>query len=165
MSLKDKINNTNTQKDKLKRGKGNIDNKLVELGGEKSVNISDVPYKIEKMTKKYSRLAKSSFVEGINQVSEWYTKRVQTSLRFNPQIIFAIVSLENPPNEGLANYSFLLTTKSDITAINSNSYIAVNIKNPSKFGFDVEIKWDYRVSEQKYPNLKLKVEWIAYEMF
>lgn len=57
MSLKDEINNTNTQKENLKIGKKNIDNKLVKLGGEQSTDLADVPNKIEKCVEEYIKYA------------------------------------------------------------------------------------------------------------
>ena len=49
MSLKDTINNTNTQKENLKTVANKIDNKLVELGGEQATDLSDVANKMEGM--------------------------------------------------------------------------------------------------------------------
>lgn len=60
MSVRDSIDGTNTQKNKLKIGKQNIDNKLVELGGEKAIDISDIPNKIKKLTEQYSKVALGS---------------------------------------------------------------------------------------------------------
>lgn len=51
MPLKSTINNTNTQKENIKTVANNIDNKLVELGGEQIINLADVPNKIEKTIK------------------------------------------------------------------------------------------------------------------
>lgn len=60
MSLKDAINNTNTQKENVKQVATQIDNKLVELGGEQAVNLVDVPNKIEKMIGQYKKIARGS---------------------------------------------------------------------------------------------------------
>lgn len=57
MSLRDNINNTNIQKDKLKIGKRNIDNTLINIGGEKSTNIEDVPEKITNAIKQYKKIS------------------------------------------------------------------------------------------------------------
>ena len=48
MNLKQEINRTETEKNKTKKVATNIDNKLVELGGEQAIDLSDVPNKIEK---------------------------------------------------------------------------------------------------------------------
>lgn len=57
MSLKDAINNTNTQKENIKTVANNIDNKLVELGGEKATDLSDVANKMEGMVGQYKKFA------------------------------------------------------------------------------------------------------------
>lgn len=49
MSLTDTINNTNAQKENIKTVATQIDNKLVELGGEKATNLSDVVSKMGAM--------------------------------------------------------------------------------------------------------------------
>lgn len=60
MSLKDEINNTNTQKENIKTVANKIDNKLVELGGEQAINLADVPNKIKSMVKQYKYFAQGS---------------------------------------------------------------------------------------------------------
>lgn len=58
MSLTDTINNTNTQKENIKTVANNIDNKLVELGGEKATNLADVVNKMGAMvTENYKKIA------------------------------------------------------------------------------------------------------------
>ena len=49
MSLTSEINRTETEKNKTKTVAVNIDNKLVELGGEQAINLADVPNKIKKL--------------------------------------------------------------------------------------------------------------------
>ena len=88
MSLKDTINNTNTQKDKLKTGKRNIDNKIISIGGEKAINIADVPNKIQQaIDKNWTRIA---VVTG-----QTFT---QTKEQGKPET--------NPPAVGTKTYSF-----------------------------------------------------------
>lgn len=57
MSLRDNIDNTNTQKDNLKTVATQIDNKLVELGGEQATDLSDVANKMGAMVSEYSQYA------------------------------------------------------------------------------------------------------------
>ena len=58
MSLKDTINDTNKQKENIKTVANNIDNKLVELGGERATDLFDVPKKIPKMiSENYQKVA------------------------------------------------------------------------------------------------------------
>lgn len=62
MSLTDTINNTNTQKENIKTVATQIDNKLVELGGERATDLSDVPNKIEKTIKtQYVKIAEGIY--------------------------------------------------------------------------------------------------------
>ena len=57
MSLTDTINNTNKQKENAKTVATQIDNKLVELGGEQAENLSDVANKMEGMVGQYKKIA------------------------------------------------------------------------------------------------------------
>lgn len=58
MSLISEINRTETEKNKTKTVATNIDNKLVELGGEQATDLSDVPNKMGVMVKEnYKKVA------------------------------------------------------------------------------------------------------------
>lgn len=58
MSLIQEINRTETEKNKTKQVATNIDNKLVELGGEQATNLSDVANKMGAMvTGNYKKIA------------------------------------------------------------------------------------------------------------
>lgn len=57
MSLTDTINNTNTQKENIKTVATQIDNKLVELGGERATNLADVANKIENAVTQRKKVA------------------------------------------------------------------------------------------------------------
>lgn len=66
MSLTDTINNTNTQKENVKTVANNIDNKLVELGGERATNLADVVNKMEGMvTTQYVKIAEGEYKQTI----------------------------------------------------------------------------------------------------
>ena len=70
MSLTDTINNTNTQKENIKTVANNIDNKLVELGGEQATNLADVVNKMEGMvTTQYTKVAYGESAEGFNIIN------------------------------------------------------------------------------------------------
>lgn len=58
MDLKTEINNTNTKKENLKTVANKIDDKLVSLGGDRAVNIADVPNKIQSLSKSYKKMAR-----------------------------------------------------------------------------------------------------------
>ena len=55
MSLTDTINNTNKQKENIKTVANNIDNKLIELGGERATDLADVPNKIQNVKTMYKK--------------------------------------------------------------------------------------------------------------
>lgn len=58
MDLKNTINNTNTHKENIKTVATQIDNKLVELGGEQATDLSDVANKMGAMvTGNYKKVA------------------------------------------------------------------------------------------------------------
>lgn len=109
MSLKDNINNTNIQKDKLKIGKRNIDNKIISIGGEKAINIADVPNKIQQaIDRNWTRIA---VVTG-----QTFT---QTKEQGKPET--------NPPAVGTKTYSFKFKFK-DIKLNFSPKNIKASVK-------------------------------------
>lgn len=57
MSLTDTINNTNKQKENIKIVASNIDNKLVELGGQRATDLADVVNKIENAVTQRKKVA------------------------------------------------------------------------------------------------------------
>lgn len=58
-NLKNAINDTDAKKNKLQTVATKIDNKLVAIGGEKAVNLADVPNKIQvALDKHWTRVAK-----------------------------------------------------------------------------------------------------------
>lgn len=57
MDLKNTIDNTKTQKENIKIVANNIDNKLVELGGERATDLADIANKIETLTNEYTKYA------------------------------------------------------------------------------------------------------------
>lgn len=93
MSLTDTINNTNTQKDNLKTVANNIDNKLVELGGEQAINLADVPNKIEKTINEYSKIA--TIKTNVN-FKKTGNITINYNIDFTPD--FAIISLKRLSN-------------------------------------------------------------------
>lgn len=94
MDLKNTINNTNTQKDKLKIGKQNIDNKLVELGGEKAIDISDIPNKIKKLTEQYNKVALGSQICKPRGKGS-YSKIINVNADFEIKRVISVVGLSN----------------------------------------------------------------------
>lgn len=58
MDLQTEINNTNTKKENLQTAINNINNKLVTNGGEKAVDLADIPNKINSLAKSYKKIAR-----------------------------------------------------------------------------------------------------------
>lgn len=92
MSLRDSINNTNTQKDKLKKGKQNIDNKIVSLGGTKPTSIADVPNKIQNVMEQYRKVAFIDIPQGVDIPNRYngaapFTRTINYNISFTPKIV------------------------------------------------------------------------------
>ena len=92
MDLKNTINNTNTAKEKTKTVATNIDNKLVELGGERAESLADIPNKIEVVENQYLKIAE------IKNLRIWIDTIPQTitfnELSFTPKKVMALIFLE-----------------------------------------------------------------------
>ena len=97
MDLKNTINNTNTQKENIKTVATQIDNKLVELGGEQAENLSDVANKMEGMvTGNYSKFAKINGQETVIVETESIVVTKNCNLNFIPnQIIYNLEMIED----------------------------------------------------------------------
>ena len=87
MSLKTEIDRTETEKNKTKQVAINIDNKLVELGGQRATNLADVPNEIQLLIGGCSKIARGScyldFYSGRLQ-----EKIINTNVSFNVKNIF-----------------------------------------------------------------------------
>lgn len=134
MSLISAINNTNIQKENLKIVAVNIDNKLVELGGEQATNLSDVPNKIDSLKASLKKIyiknvkqkvtVTSGYDMGYNfsispdfEVEKLY---IQVQLGLKPNLFTHIIDSEvaNKSNKlnkffnsNLAEYIFFLQNK------------------------------------------------------
>ena len=91
MSLTDTINNTNKQKENVKIVAAEIDNKLVELGGERATDLADVVNKMENAVAQRKKVAKFTFDANYTNArkvgpGESVIKKINTN--FTPNIIF-----------------------------------------------------------------------------
>lgn len=148
MSLKDNINNTNTQKDKLKKGKQNIDNKFIALGGVKAENIEDVPRKMDFLVKNnYKRTAsgKSTIKWDIN-IWGW---EVPINLEFNPSRIFVMMSAYLRPENNCSN---IVIDSKTAAIINGHTHQIYRISNKS-----------FIVSSDMQDGRTLDITWFAIE--
>lgn len=89
MSLIQEINRTETEKNKTKQVAVNIDNKLVELGGEQATDLADVPNRIDALILQYSKYAEIKIdkfeVSGVPRANR---KTINLNLNFEPKEIF-----------------------------------------------------------------------------
>lgn len=93
MNLKQEINRTEAEKNKTKQVAINIDNKLVELGGEQATDLADVPNKMGAMvTEQYRKVAFIDIPQGIeipniyNGVAP-FTRTINYNISFTPKIV------------------------------------------------------------------------------
>lgn len=137
MDLKNTINNTNTQKENIKTVANNIDNKLVELGGEQAIDLSDVPNKINQLSKQYKKYAKVVYNRKINGSTSGYDAYANfyipiENLGFNPT--FAIIQLAHMSNNNVIpnnvrHYSIFL----DLNNTNEKKWKVTNEGDYSRF--------------------------------
>lgn len=91
MSLIQEINRTGTETNKTKQVATNIDNKLVELGGERATDLADVVNKMGAMVGQYKKIAignKTNFSVSSGRINEL---KINMNLDFTPEIIFCNV--------------------------------------------------------------------------
>lgn len=67
MSLVSEINRTETEKNKTKQVAVNIDNKLIELGGEQAIDLNDVQNKINTLFSKTDKIAVLDINKEVNR--------------------------------------------------------------------------------------------------
>lgn len=104
MSLKDAINNTNIQKEKLKTVANNIDNKLVKLGGERATDLSDVPNRITALKKVCKKRAIVSINKTVYASMDSKTESININLDFNPSMAFVHINNNIVTNNNLKYY-------------------------------------------------------------
>lgn len=90
MSLTDTINNTNKQKENIKTVANNIDNKLIELGGERATDLSDVVNKMGAMVGQYKKVATGT--RTVNQRGSDGMFNFPINLNFKPERLMLVVT-------------------------------------------------------------------------
>lgn len=102
MDLKNTINNTNTHKENIKQVATQIDNKLVELGGEQATDLSDVANKMGAMvTGNYKKVAILDIDKTEYGDEYWKETEIPINLDFTPSIV--IISIQ--PTNGNTRYA------------------------------------------------------------
>lgn len=99
MSLIMEINRIDTNKNKIKTVANNIDNKLVELGGEQAMNLASVPNKLKKLTESYRKTVKKTINKRINYYDN--PTQILYETAFTPKIV--IIKMKNNVNTDI-NY-------------------------------------------------------------
>lgn len=132
MDLKNAINNTNAQKENIKTVANNIDNKLIELGGEKAENLNDVPNKIQDLRNNFIKYAEGDFNGLIQKFDgvEIDTKTIllNLNLNFTPKVL--ILDLEACAGSGTP------WKKNTFDIVKGSCEIVTgNWKEPYVFGF------------------------------
>ena len=160
MSLVSEINRTETEKNKTKQVAVNIDNKLIELGGEQATDLTDVPNKMEVMVKtQYKRVAQGSCNVNLNTIYLEPTKQIEVfiPLKFTPKKIFmGVKPIKNDsPYDDFTHFIQIpFTNKS----MNDTKGTFFNI-NSAKFNSDTK---KLILNTQNRCESKM-VEWIAIE--
>ena len=150
MSLIQEINRTETEKNKTKQVATNIDNKLVELGGEQAINLADVPNKMEVMVKEnYKKIATGEIKTPKNAGTKC---EVSMNLEFLPTRIFARIS-----SIGTSGKELCVDSAATLTIPDGYGGVNLSIESISKVKFDF-------VSANNRANLNSKViNWVAIE--
>lgn len=141
MSLTDTINNTNTQKENIKTVTNNIDNKLVELGGERAKDLNDVANKISAMVGQYKKIAMGNF--GIGEVNE-DTVKITPNVDFEIKeaIIFLKEVRSTDPDIGLSTKDFSAGGSLHIGRFTiGGDYVSVKIIDKQTINVQIRYNW------------------------
>ena len=153
MSLKDTINSTNVQKENVKTVATNIDNKLVELGGQKATNLNDVVNKMEGMVNtQYVKIAEGTYNSDLKVYDE---DRKEGTLINNEYLQFEKkipLNLNFTPKRIIFKFEYMNHSKTIEPGLNYEPY-----------GLSVDSKHNYNISTSagignlKYPVREKKV--------
>ena len=155
MSLVTEINRTEIEKNKTKQVATNIDNKLVELGGEQAIDLSDVPSKIQKMvTTQYSKIVKKDINRVLTRGSVDDSRvilDVPLNLNFEPKTLF--MSFSTPGNTCLLQGYIELRKGLNFSVLakgyeswGPHLYVSDLNKNKITFKMQSGTVWDSRIS-------------------
>ena len=136
MDLKNTINITNTNKENVKTVAINIDNKLVELGGEKAESLADIPNKIEVVENQYLKIAE------IKNLRIWIDKIPQTitfsELSFTPKKVMVLFFWGSQDLIGRSEMDWIECSDSNskIHSLTQNSFVFADERYKKQTGFD-----------------------------
>lgn len=136
MSLITEINRTETEKNKTKQVAVNIDNKLVELGGERAESLADIPNKIEVVENQYLKIAE------IKNLRIWIDKIPQTitfnELSFKPKKVMVLIFWGSQDLSGRSEMDWIECSDSNskIHSLTQNSFVFADERYKKQTGFD-----------------------------
>lgn len=161
MSLTDTINNTNIQKENIKTVANTIDNKLVELGGERATNLNDVVNKMGAMVKgNYKKIAMGNLKKRIF-LNYDQSIRFELPIDFKYSTIYIRVCAESVETDGQMRpdlFGTITNSKDNIQAATYNN--EVEVRRVGDKG--VEIIGKSFFDTQRYNKMYLE-DWIAIE--
>lgn len=137
MSLIQEINRTGTETNKTKQVATQIDNKLIELGGEQAESLADIPNKIEVVENQYLKIAE------IKNLRIWIDTIPQTitfnELSFTPKKVMALIffgkkDLSNRSGMDLTECS---DSNSKIHSLTKNSFVFADERYKKDTGWDI----------------------------
>lgn len=136
MSLATEINRTETEKNKTKQVAVNVDNKLVELGGERAESLADIPNKIEVVENQYLKIAE------IKNLKIWIDKIPQTitfsELSFTPKKVMVLFFWGSQDLSGRSEMDWIECSDSNskIHSLTQNSFVFADERYKKQTGFD-----------------------------
>lgn len=140
MSLISEIDRTNTSKEKAKKDKVNINNKLVSLGGQSATNLSKVPEKIQQMvTGNYKKYARIKINKQFFNISETGKKTLYfNELDFLPKEMFLTVR-DIPTIQNSYNFTIIADGSQHIFSPEGRNFLSVYTNNITKKSVDIEL--------------------------
>ena len=155
MDLKNTINNTNTHKENIKQVATQIDNKLVELGGEQATDLSDVANKMGAMvTGNYKKVAIGDISFQVNTMGDGEATTIDFSNIVNFKIKRVILRIDKIDNFSPHIKYVFLVDSDKLAYVNDNG----NIVNEALIGYNFDgggISSQMFVQEGKFENNKL----------
>lgn len=165
MTLIQEVERVESNSTKIDRSKDNINTKLVELGGESSIDLAGVPEKMQNMINNYKKIAYiehntkySLYCPGGNNVrTKAFT--IPLNLHFTPTNIMLITkgygySTSKETNDSLVTYPSLSSTKNNSAETGFSHQGTYNgrwwIDSISNKSFNLNVKIETGVSNSKY---------------
>lgn len=136
MNLKTEIDKTNDLKNKTKKAKENINNKLIELGGENASDLADISNKMQGMIGQYKKIA-----EGVYNSDLVVNYDSSLPNREDPKYAYVDInipiSIDFEPKRVILGFEYMRDGEVSDTSPNSyKPYTPFNLSIDSKFSFN-----------------------------